>query len=80
MKEAKDLEEYLSAVRHDLRSQLAMAQEAVNQALDGLGNKDILRLAVSAIKKIDKLIEERLDYSKIRPMLKAPPVKNSSDN
>lgn len=75
MKEAKNTEEYLSSLRHDLRSQLAVIQEAVNQVRDGLGNKNcdkcfgILRPAVEAAGKMSKLIEELISPSKLKYIL-----------
>lgn len=75
MKEGKDLEEYLSFVRHDLRSQLCIIQESVNQVRDGLGNKDcekcfgMLKPAVESAGQMNKLIEESLSLSKFKSVM-----------
>lgn len=66
MDKVKNIDEYLSDVRHDLRGQLAVIREYTSLVIDGLGNKDcdkccdMLRPAWKATGKINKLIEELL--------------------
>ena len=69
MKESKNLEEDLATLKHDLRTQLTIIQESVNQVLDGLGNKDcdkcfgMLRHVLEAAGKMNKLIRLIRIYS-----------------
>lgn len=66
MDRVKNIDEYLSDVRHDLRGQLAVIREYTSLVIDGLGNKDcdkccdMLRPAWKATGKINKLIDEFL--------------------
>jgi len=72
MSKEKDMEEYLSGVRHDLRGRVVIIRERISQILDGFGNKDcrkcfkILKSALADADKLNILISELLDISKVK--------------
>ncbi|MFQ5900732.1 MAG: histidine kinase dimerization/phospho-acceptor domain-containing protein [Thermodesulfobacteriota bacterium] len=60
------LDDYLSSVRHELRTPLAAAGEGMNLVLDGLGNKqcdrcmDFLQSSKNSINNLNRTIEDLL--------------------
>ncbi len=85
MNEKREIEEFLSSVRHDLRGQLLVIREGTSMALEGLGNKDcdkcfsILRPALESADKLNKLIEELLSTSRFNTIL-APLISEEKED
>lgn len=69
MKREKDVDEYLSGIKHDLRGKVVIIRERISQILDGFGNKDcdkcfkMLKIAVKDTDKLNNLILTLLDIS-----------------
>lgn len=76
MKEAKNIEEYLSFVRHELRNQLTIVHEGTAQISEGFGKGDcnkcaaILKPTLESADKLNELIEELLNASKFKSLSK----------
>lgn len=72
----KNIEEYLSDVRHDLRSELVVIREGISQVLDGLAGNDwskcfdILKGALKGADTLNQRILDLLDPNKLKPILK----------
>ncbi len=85
MSEKREIEEFLSSVRHDLRGQLLVIREGTSMALEGLGNKNcdkcfsILRPALESADKLNKLIEELLSTSRFNTIL-APLISEEKED
>ena len=73
MNEEKNIEKYLSDIRHDLRGELMVIREGVSQVLDGLGDKDcnkcfdILKAVIRSADKLNKKISDLYNLSKFKP-------------
>lgn len=76
MSKEKNIEEYLSSVKHELRNELMVAHEGISQILDGLGNKncakccEILNPALKGLDELNKLIDELLSISAFESILR----------
>lgn len=72
MRKEKDMKEYLSGVRHDLRGKVVIVRERISQVLDGFGNEDcgkcfkILKNVLKDSDKLNSLISELLDISRFK--------------
>ena len=81
MNEMKNIEVYLSTVRHDLRNQLTVIREGMCFVVNGLGKKDcakcfeILKLSLKSADELNELINKLLSYSAIKSALE-----NQQDN
>jgi CheY-like chemotaxis protein len=79
MHDEEKMENYLSSVRHDLRSQLVVVREGTSMVLDGIGNEDcnncfaLLRPVLECTDELNKLIGELLSSARIKGLLTSDP-------
>jgi GGDEF domain-containing protein len=63
--------EFISSVSHELRTPLTIIQESISQVIDGIysditiGQKDILKSCMDDINRLNRIINNLLDISKI---------------